>query len=441
MDRFGALRRALGGARQRRGPAAGAAPEQRYHWSWTSVCKLANEADDWRTLAESSLEPNPVYCPNFLIAAEKHLQGGKPIRLLIARERTQRGALAALAPIQSSDWRAGPPGWITSLYCNPYTTLSHPLVRRDDSVAILASLVQFLAQERRRDGLLFPYLAEGRAFFAALSEAAQTNGLDLARVDGVTRPAIDPEPGKSGAAYAAAYCSKSRRQSTDRRMRRLQEMGAVEFSETLLDEPGGRAALDAFLELERASWKGEAGTALACQEATRNFAYDAFGGADIVSRVRLRALNLDNRPIAMALDLESQGVAYAFKAAYDEAFARFSPGLLLDAQTASRIGPEFHINRLDSFAQTDIAQSSVWRQGEPVGRYVLTLAPHASAQAMVRRVRFAGALRRQMKEGVERGRKIAAVGARIVDDKKRFAAASIMIALPTVAALFWRAYS
>lgn len=58
--------------------------------------------------------------------------------------------------------------------------------------------------------------------------------------------------------------------------------------------------IDAFLELERKSWKGVAGTALACNEATRNFAYDAFGGADIVSRVRIRALTLDKRPIAMA---------------------------------------------------------------------------------------------------------------------------------------------
>ncbi|MCX7898654.1 MAG: GNAT family N-acetyltransferase [Methylocystis sp.] len=433
------LRRLYGISRPRRRVLSTEAAS-RYAWSWTSVGELAGEAGDWRALAEASLEPNPVYCPNFLIAAEKHLQGGRPIRVIVARDRQCGGALAALAPIQSNDWRAGPPGWITSLYCNPYTTLSHPLVRRDDAVAILTSVVHFLAQERRRDGLLFPWLTEGRAFFAALRDAAMQNGLDLVRVDGVTRPAIDPEPGNSGSRYAAAYCSKSRRQGVERRMRRLQEIGAVEFVETLLDEPGGREALEAFLELERKSWKGEAGTALACNEATRNFAYDAFGGADIVSRVRLRALNLDKRPIAMALDLESQGVAYAFKAAYDAEFARFSPGLLLDAQTASRIGAEFEIKRLDSFAQTDIAQSNVWRQEEPVGRYVMTLAPHVSGQPLARRVRFAGDVRRRLKQGVEKGRELVSGGARLLMEKRRLAALSIIFALPAIAALFWRAH-
>ncbi len=439
MNEFPLLRRLYGVARPRSRPASrGAETAPRYVWSWTSVCDLAREAADWRALAEASLEPNPVYCPNFLIAAEKHLQGGRPIRLLIARDHARGGALAALAPIQSSDWRAGVPGWITSLFCNPYTTLTHPLVRRDDAVAILTSMVRFLAQERRRDGLLFPYLTEGRAFFAALSDAARENGLELARIDGVRRPAIDPAPDKSGARYAAAYCSKSRRQSTDRRLRRLQEMGCVEFSETLLDEPGGRAALDTFLELERASWKGAAGTALACQESTRNFAYDAFGGADVVSRVRLRALTLDKRPIAMALDLESQGVAYAFKAAYDSEFARFSPGLMLDAQTASRIGAAFDIKRLDSFAQTDIAQSNVWRQEEPVGRYVMALSARVAAQPLVRRVRVAGEVRRRLKQTAERGRKLATSGAKRVSDKRLLAAVSLLIVAPTFAALFWR---
>lgn len=379
-----------------------------YEFSWTTAGGLSAEILAWRDLADNAVEPNPVYCANFLMATEKYLCGGRPIRLLVARERRDN-SLAALAPLEERDWRNGFPGRAYSMFANSYMTLTHPLIRRQDASAILSEMLRFLAREGRgRDWLLLPSVSEGRGFHALLSEVARRDGLALARVNGLNRPAVEPETGKGGALYAQSYVSRSRRSNNERRLRRLREVGAVEFRGVFVCEPGGAEALQAFLELERASWKGEAGTALLSQQATRDFAYAALSGANQAPRVRIRSLMLDERPIAMALDLESQGVAYAFKAAYDPNFAHFSPGLMLDAHTASQIGDQFEIKRLDSFAQTEIAQAAVWRQEESVGRFVLALSAKArGSEALARRLRIATAVRNHAKHYRRRSHEIA----------------------------------
>lgn len=382
---------------------------QRYAFEWTTAGRLAGETAAWRELAESAVEPNPAYGANVLLAAERHLRAGQPIALLVARDRARGGALAALTPIEARDWRHGFPGRANQLFVNDYTTLTHPLLRADGGAEILAQALVFLRAAEPLP-LLFSHLCEKRGFFGLLRQVCGQEGCALARVDGLSRAAVDPEPGKGGGQYARAYLSKSRRAGIERRLKRLKELGAVKFSGVAIEASGGEAALRAFLELEKKGWKGRAGTALACQKATRSFALEAFSGENCAPRVRIRSLTLDKRPIAMALDLESQGVAYAFKAAYDEDFAQFSPALALDADTASQIGEGHEISRLDSFAQTEVAQDSVWRQREPVGRFVLALSGRAEeAESLAGRLRAAAMAKSYAKVLLHRSRAAAAL--------------------------------
>ncbi|MCC3247150.1 GNAT family N-acetyltransferase [Methylocystis sp. WRRC1] len=396
----------------------GAFAPARYECGWTTAGELAREKAAWRKLADEAIEPNPVYCSNVLVAAERHLRAGRPIPLLIVRDCARGGALAGVFPLEERGWRNGFPGRALSLFVNPFTSLTHPLIRRDDALVVLGEAVRYLARAGH-GSLLFPFLTEKRGFYAALDEAARREGLALSRVERWSRPAVEPEVGKGGDFYARNYVSKSRRSSGERRLRRLQEIGAVEFPSLFVDEPGGREAFQAFLQMERDSWKGKAGTALLCRQATRDFAQEAFSGADHAPSARIRSLTLDGRPIAMALDLESQGVVYAFKAAYDQTYAHFSPGLMLDAHTAAHIGENDEIKRLDSFAQTEIAQAAVWRQEEPILRSVLALSPQAyRTEALARRLRIATATRNRVKYFVRRSREIASLGANVASGRK-----------------------
>jgi hypothetical protein len=86
-----------------------------------------------------------------------------------------------------------------------------------------------------------------------------------------------------------------------------------------------------FLDLEARGWKGQEGTALACNPAdTRFFAALAHEGASRRQLLVYR-LKLDERIIALTTVFVSGDGAFLFKTAYDEAYSRGSPGALLQA--------------------------------------------------------------------------------------------------------------
>jgi CelD/BcsL family acetyltransferase involved in cellulose biosynthesis len=112
-----------------------------------------------------------------------------------------------------------------------------------------------------------------------------------------------------------------------RRSRRLAEHGTVTF---------GPAELDELLALEATGWKARRGTAIAAHAATRAFygAITAWAGAR--GTLRLLALRLDGRPLAVLLGVEDNGVHYLLKGGFDTAYARYSPGQLVLAEAIRR---------------------------------------------------------------------------------------------------------
>ncbi|HVJ67606.1 MAG TPA: GNAT family N-acetyltransferase, partial [Caulifigura sp.] len=87
-----------------------------------------------------------------------------------------------------------------------------------------------------------------------------------------------------------------------------------------------------FIELESRGWKGEAGTALAEDRTAREFFTNVMLGAARNKRLQALGLWLDDRPIALKLNLLASPGSFAFKIAYDEEFYRFSPGVLLELE-------------------------------------------------------------------------------------------------------------
>lgn len=111
-----------------------------------------------------------------------------------------------------------------------------------------------------------------------------------------------------------------------RRRRRLEEKGALRMRRIDGADP---EALSRFYELERMGWKGERGTAIACDRRTRQF-YDEIArwGAE-EGILSLRALELDGRAIAMHYGLTAGGRYLLPKPAYDPSLSSCSPGQLL----------------------------------------------------------------------------------------------------------------
>jgi CelD/BcsL family acetyltransferase involved in cellulose biosynthesis len=134
----------------------------------------------------------------------------------------------------------------------------------------------------------------------------------------------------SGDGYTSALLSKKRYHALNRSRRHLETLGCVEYQEVT---DGSQVAnwVDHFLQLESSGWKGtQDGNAIAKHEADaayfRAMTQEGFRN----DRVTLLALLLDGRPIAMKQLLRDGEGAFIFKIAYDESFAKYSPGVLLE---------------------------------------------------------------------------------------------------------------
>lgn len=131
--------------------------------------------------------------------------------------------------------------------------------------------------------------------------------------------------------YEASLRPKFRKELR-RQARRLGEIGdvasvrheGVSSIATLLDEA---------FRIESLQWKGREGTAVASRPATRSF-YEAIARwAGENGWLRLWFMHIDGAPAAFALDVVTAKIYYGLKVGYDPAYARFSPGMLLQDDT------------------------------------------------------------------------------------------------------------
>jgi CelD/BcsL family acetyltransferase involved in cellulose biosynthesis len=213
-------------------------------------------------------------------------------------------------------------------WSQPYGFLSTPLVRRD----VVGDAVRRLVSRKRRFGPQVVVLRQSgaggpvdAALAAAIAEAGLARAWERRTSRAVARP-LDGPP-------------RRRRRSLDRMQRRLQEHLGTELS--VEDRSTSAAALDEFLALEAAGWKGAAGTALACNRGDRSFFVAMATGFAALGRLRLSVLSAGERTVAMSCDLLAGGALFGFKSCHDETLRRYAPGI----QLFDRMLDRFHADR------------------------------------------------------------------------------------------------
>jgi hypothetical protein len=180
------------------------------------------------------------------------------------------------------------------------------------------------------------------------------------------------EHGLSPEAYLEANMRSKKRKELRRQLNRLAELGAVEFvrgdGSDQLDE-----WTDEFLALERRGWKGANGSALDCSDDTRMLFRAALAGAAMAGKLELLALRLDGRAIAMLANFITPPGAFSFKTAFDEDFARYSPGVLLQLENLKMLNRS-DIAWCDSCAAQDHPMiDSIWSGRRAIGRYSVAI--------------------------------------------------------------------
>ncbi len=326
---------------------------------WRSFAELAPVAGEWRELAERALEPNVFYEPAFALAAAPVFARDAGALLVWSAASPRRLLGFFPARIETRRYGFGPPLLVGLTH--PYGPLGVPLVEREAAEPIVAAWLAHLAGDTALPGLvLLPYLTENGAFATVLEPILRRAQMPFADFDRHQRALLAPSGERP--LYVERALGQHRRKELRRRWRRLSEAGAVALS-TAIDTTAIAAATEYFLALEASGWKGRAGTAAADREDLQGFVRQAVNGLAEEGKVSIERLLVDGRAIAAAILLRSGRCAWFWKIAYDEKFARFSPGVMLSVALTEELVENAGIVRADSCATADHPMiDHIWRE-------------------------------------------------------------------------------
>ena len=279
----------------------------------TDPAQLAALEQPWQDLAENAAEPNPFYEPWALIPALRNF--GKGVQVLIARDRQ---TVIGLFPMRRRRGRI-------ELWHHPYCYLTAPLLRRGCERAAISAWLDWVRTQAATvrledvpgDGPVRLHLVE------ALYQRGWTSLVTDAYARALLRRAPTAEH------FLSRALAGKRRKELRRQRSRLAEQGRLSVEELPQGEDP-RAFISEFLALEAAGWKGAEGVAAAGHGRHRSFIEEMLVRAAHRGRLQALALRLDGKPVALKLNLIAGEGAFAFKIAFDEEFARFSPGVQLE---------------------------------------------------------------------------------------------------------------
>lgn len=335
-------------------------PSTRYVAQWTTTSRLADQEAAWRQLAAQSVDANPFYEPDYLLASARHLEKADIRCIVIYRDGARNSDMIGLFPLNTFTLPGGVRLPALEFYQNPYVCLTAPLVHREDPAGVWECFLDCLKRSSDVPRLMHAaQFASARQTYASLIEVLARRGIAHEAVSTFERASI-----KRLADFDSylARLSSNRRKDVARRERRLAEQGEVSFR--LIrggDERGD--ALDTMLTLEKSGWKGDSGTALACTPDTEAFARAAFLG----KTGSIALLAVDGTPIAACACLSSHRTLFTVKIAHDEAYRAFGPGTLLDMKMAHTLtSPSAGYRRLDSCSSAGNPVEKYWVDREPI---------------------------------------------------------------------------
>ena len=315
-----------------RGYPPGALPHGELHL--LTAAELARPAflAAWERLVLTAAEPNPFYEPWFLLPSLA--QWGDKDRV-VTKAWYHEGRLAGLLPVVRSAAYYGHIVTHATGWSHPNSFCGAPLIAAGHEDAFWRDiLAHFDRRARRALFLHLPMMPADGPANAALERVLARHPRAQYMVAGENRALLAGDAG--AAAYLEAAMSAKKRKELRRQHNRLAEEGALVF-ERCEDDAGLAEWTAEFLSLEAAGWKGEAGSALASAPDTRALFEQALAGAAAAGRLERLALRLDGRAIAMLANFITPPGAYSFKTAFDEAYARFSPGMLLQLENLALI--------------------------------------------------------------------------------------------------------
>jgi hypothetical protein len=314
---------------------------------------LAGHMAAWNDLAAAALEPNVFYEPWMMLPAIDSFGGREKLRyvLVYADHENAPPLLCGLFPLERAARYNGLPFSHVRLWQHKHCFLGTPLVRATHARACLDAFLDWLeADAHGASAIKWGAVAADGPFWRVLAEALAESG----------RPSFVPyrferavmRRRARGEAFLGEALSRKSAKELQRLERRLAEAGTVQYAE-LQDAAEVEQWIADFIELEARGWKGRNASALGSSDAGRVFFTRATRAAARCGRLMMLGLRLAGKWIALKCNFLSGEGSFAFKIAYDEDYARFSPGMLLELENIRRFHARPGLRWMDSCAEPD----------------------------------------------------------------------------------------
>jgi CelD/BcsL family acetyltransferase involved in cellulose biosynthesis len=322
----------------------------------------------WDALASWAAEPNPFFESWALLPALRALDPEGDVELLCVEGD---GALVGLLPVRRERSYYGHrlPHLRSWVHANAF--VGAPLVATGCETAFWRAVLEWA--DAHTGGALFLHLAQvpldGPVHAALVTELKRQkrHGAVVMREERALLASRN-----SAADYFEASLSGKKRKELRRQHNRLAEEGTLAF-ERRRDTDGIDAWIAGFLALEATGWKGAAGSALASDPATAALFAETMAHAARLRRLERLQLTLDGKPIAMLANLYAEPGAFSYKTAFDERYARFSPGVLLQRENLAML-EDRDVRWCDSCAAAGHPMiDHIWRERRAIGRLSIAI--------------------------------------------------------------------
>jgi hypothetical protein len=317
--------------------------------------------DDWCAVAAAAAEPNVFAAPWLAMAGLAHITTAGLVTLAVGRDND--GGMIGVAPMTRTARLGRIPLACSALWTHPNNFLTSAVATSGREGDFWHALISGSDLHRGARALWVDGLIEGGTLHRGLLDAVDMLGLPVAVEGRVTRAMLATD--LSAEAYWDQAVRPKKRKELRRQWARLAETGAL-VTDHLPADADPAPWIAEFLALEAGGWKGANRSALASHADTKGFFTAAMTAGHARSAVAMTALRIDGRAIAMLVTLLSGNAGFSFKTAFDEDYARFSPGVLLQRESLMMLGAR-KLDFIDSCAAQDHPMiDSLWRERRTV---------------------------------------------------------------------------
>ncbi|ODA32699.1 GNAT family N-acetyltransferase [Planctopirus hydrillae] len=341
----------------------------------TDHARLQEIIPQWSELASRSIEPNPFYEHWFVLPALRHFPHDPGLRFILIWQSGLRPGesekLVAMFPLQRQHKTWQQPLNCDRLWQHDYTYLCTPLVDSENTAIILTEFFKWTRTTACGASFLeLPHIHGEGPFQHALLEAMERQSVFSLVSHQYGRALF--RRAASAEIYLDQATTSHHRQELRRQRRRLAEQGQFETLELNAGE-NVDPWVDLFLQLEGGGWKGQQQTALSSLSHHAQWFRDVCRAAQERGQLMMLGLFLNGQAIAVKCNFLAGDGGFTFKIGFDEAYAKFSPGVQLEIENIGFAHQKPDLNWLDSCAAPGhFMISRLWPERRTIQRLLVS---------------------------------------------------------------------